>query len=62
MNIWQVISSTLLAFLGVQSQQNRRRDFAQGSPIVFIITGIVMAILFVIVLIILVNLVLNYSS
>lgn len=46
-NIWRLFSSTLAAFLGVQSDKNRLRDFKSNSPVPFIIMGIVLAVIFV---------------
>ncbi|GIU32414.1 DUF2970 domain-containing protein [Shewanella schlegeliana] len=56
---WQILSSTLAAFFGVQTEQNRIRDFQTTSPIAFIIMGIVLAILFVVALLLIVNQVLT---
>lgn len=44
---YHVIASVLAAGFGVQSKKNRERDFQNGKPIVFIITGIVFTILFI---------------
>ncbi|MCL1078596.1 DUF2970 domain-containing protein [Parashewanella spongiae] len=57
--LWQVFSSTFAAFFGVQTENNRQRDFTTHSPISFIIMGIVMAIMLVGGLIMIVNLVLT---
>ena len=54
--IWQVFTSTLAAFFGVQSDKNRYRDFGENdSPIAFIIMGIVMAVLLVLGLVFIVS-------
>ncbi|MCE8018955.1 DUF2970 domain-containing protein [Halomonas sp. MCCC 1A11036] len=45
--MWGVIKSVLAAFLGVQRDQQRREDFERGSPLAFIVTGIVMGVLLV---------------
>jgi len=42
----RILLSTLAAFIGVQSDQNRRRDFQQSSILPFMITGIILAALF----------------
>lgn len=42
-----VIKSILAAAIGVQSNKNRQRDFEQGSPLAFIIGGIVFTLLFI---------------
>jgi hypothetical protein len=46
-NLVQVVASVLAAFFGVQSEQNRQRDFAGGNPLVFIVVGLVLTALFV---------------
>lgn len=55
----RVVLSILAAFFGVQSEANRRRDFADASPIPYIVTGIVGVVLFVLTLIWIVNQVLS---
>jgi hypothetical protein len=42
-----VVKSILAAGIGVQSEKNRTRDFEQGSPLVFIIGGIIFTIFFI---------------
>ncbi|MCG9720427.1 DUF2970 domain-containing protein [Shewanella sp. Isolate7] len=55
----QLFLSTLAAFFGVQTEQNRVRDFQASSPLPFIVTGILLAIALVASLIFIVKLVLN---
>ncbi|MGR9073952.1 MAG: DUF2970 domain-containing protein [Gammaproteobacteria bacterium] len=43
----QIIQSVIAAALGVQSNKNRERDFKFGSPKVFIVTGIIATVLFI---------------
>jgi Protein of unknown function (DUF2970) len=43
----QTLKSVLAAFIGVQSDKNRKVDFEQGSLKNYIIGGIVFTILFV---------------
>lgn len=52
-----IVLSTLAAAIGVQSQKNRERDFAHGSPLPFIVAGIVFTLLFILTVITVVNLV-----
>jgi hypothetical protein len=54
----QLLLSTLAAFFGVQTEQNRHRDFTSHSPIPFIIMGILVAVILVVSLIVIVQLVL----
>ena len=46
--LFQVMASVLAAFLGVQSDAKRQRDFSQGRPRDFIIVGLVFTLLFVV--------------
>ncbi|KIO34891.1 DUF2970 domain-containing protein [Shewanella sp. cp20] len=55
----QLFLSTLAAFFGVQTEQNRVRDFQSSSPLPFIVMGILLAIALVASLIFIVKLVLN---
>jgi len=54
----QLFLSTLAAFFGVQTEQNRVRDFQSRSPVPFIVMGILLAIALVASLIFIVKLVL----
>ncbi len=47
MNLLNYIISILRAFLGVQSSENRDRDFDQGNPIIFVLLAIALTIIFV---------------
>ena len=47
MNLLNYIISILRAFLGVQSSENRDRDFDQGNPIIFVVLAIALTIMFV---------------
>jgi hypothetical protein len=49
------ILSVLQAFFGVQSSENRDRDFEQGNPVVFFVIAIVITIMFMASLFIFVN-------
>ncbi|MGX9461096.1 DUF2970 domain-containing protein [Shewanella sp. A14] len=59
MSIWRVFSSTVAAFFGVQTEQNRQKDFQTQSPLPFIIMGVLLAIALVFGLILIVNQVLS---
>jgi len=45
--VFQVFKSVLSAFIGVQSEENRKKDFTQGSFLPYIIAGIVFTVVFV---------------
>ena len=55
----EILGSTFAAAVGVQSKENRARDFSRGKPIQFIMAGVVFAALFVLVLVFAVRLVLS---
>ena len=48
MSIFQYVLSVLQAFFGVQSSENRERDFAEGNPAIFLIVGLLMTIIFMV--------------
>ncbi|TFH68900.1 DUF2970 domain-containing protein [Gammaproteobacteria bacterium LSUCC0057] len=45
--LWAVVKSALAAFVGVQSSENRQRDFEHGNPLAFIIAGVIGTIVFI---------------
>ncbi|WP_036306521.1 DUF2970 domain-containing protein [Methyloglobulus morosus] len=53
--IMQTIKGVLAAFIGVQSDNNRKIDFEQGSLTTYIIAGLIFTVLFVSVLIFIVS-------
>ena len=56
------MKSTLSAFIGVQSNANRERDFKHGKMSHFIWMGLLFALLFVLTLIGVVQLVLHFAG
>jgi pilus assembly protein TadC len=46
-SFWQIVFSTLAAFLGVQSNKNRERDFKYGNIYVYIVSGLIFTIMFI---------------
>ncbi|PWV59555.1 DUF2970 domain-containing protein [Plasticicumulans acidivorans] len=61
-SLWQVIKSVLWAFVGVQKDANRRRDFSRGRAGQFIVVGLLATVVFVLLLIGLVQLVLHLAG
>jgi hypothetical protein len=55
--ITQVIKSVISAFIGVQSEVNRKKDFEHGSLSTYVIAGLIFTILFVVAIIFLVSIV-----
>jgi len=45
----------LQAFFGVQSSENRQRDFEQGNPKIFLFLGLVVTLLFLVSVFVFVN-------
>jgi uncharacterized membrane protein YidH (DUF202 family) len=58
-NTWQVIKAVLGAFIGVQSEKQRKLDFQTNSIVPYIVVGVIVALLFVATLILTVSLVLG---
>lgn len=54
-SIIQIMKSVLAAFIGVQSDKNRKADFEHGSMSNFIIAGLIFTALFVCVIIFVVS-------
>ena len=55
-----IFLSVSAAFFGVQKNKTRIRDFEQGKPIHFILTGIILTFLFLTVVFFLVKLALKF--
>ena len=51
----QILRSTLAAAFGVQSQQNRAKDFEEGNAGWFILAGIVFTVIFIFTVLTVVN-------
>ncbi|MCU4675840.1 DUF2970 domain-containing protein [Catenovulum sp. 2E275] len=61
-NKLQYLLSALAALIGVQSHANREKDFKQKSAIGFILTGIILLMIFILGLIMLVKLAVYLTS
>ena len=46
----QVIKSVFAAMIGVQSNENRIKDFKQGSLAAFIIAGLIATVVFIVII------------
>jgi hypothetical protein len=57
--IIEIIKSVFSAAIGVQSDENRKKDFDQGSLSTYVIAGLIFTVLFVFFLIFLVSTVLG---
>ncbi|GED46220.1 hypothetical protein HME01_20720 [Vreelandella aquamarina] len=48
--MWSVVKSVLAALLGVQNDRQRQQDFSNDKPVAFIITAVVVTMMFVLLL------------
>jgi hypothetical protein len=62
LSFWELVKSTSCAFLGVQSNANRERDFRRGKLSHFIWMGLLFGLLFVLTLVGVVQLVLHFTA
>ena len=53
--VTEVFKSVLAAFIGVQSEENRKKDFEHGSLSTYVIAGLIFTVLFVVAIIFLVS-------
>ena len=60
--LWEVFQGVFAMFIGVQSEENRERQFKYGKLHQFIIVGIVVTVVFVFHLILLVKLALSWAG
>lgn len=58
----QVLTSTLAAALGVQSNKNRERDFQHGNLWVYVVAGVTFTVVFIAIVITVVKLVLRSAG
>lgn len=56
---WNVIISVFRAWFGVQTEENRKRDFSSNDPTPFIIAGVIFALIMIVGVIIAVNIALS---
>jgi uncharacterized membrane protein YesL len=59
---WNVLSSVFRAWFGVQTEENRKRDFGSNNPAPFIIAGVIFTLVMIIGVIIAVNIALSGSG
>ena len=62
LRFWELVKSTSSAFLGVQSNANRERDFSRGKLSHFIWMGLMFGLMFVLSIIGVVQLVLHFTG
>lgn len=59
LSFWRMMISVIQASFGVQSEENKKRDFAQGSIKGFIFAALIFTVVFVLTLVVIVRLVLS---
>jgi hypothetical protein len=59
LNLIQTISAVLWSFFGVRRGKDHDQDMAQLNPVHVVITGVIAAIMFVLLLVVLVNWILS---
>ena len=62
LSFWQLLKSTLSAFIGVQSNANRERDFRHGKISQFVLMGLLFGLVFVLTIVGVVQLVLHFAG
>ena len=58
----ETLQSVAASLFGVQSRENRQRDFARGRPLQFIVVGLIGVAVFIGVLVIIVKLLLRSAG
>ncbi|HKY93412.1 MAG TPA: DUF2970 domain-containing protein [Nevskiaceae bacterium] len=58
---WQVVQSVAWSFFGVQSSENRKRDFTRGRPIHYLVAAVLMTGVVALVFFAVVQLVLHFA-
>ncbi len=62
LGFWELVKSTSSAFIGIQSNTNRERDFSRGKISHFIWMGLLFGLMFVGTLVGVVQLVLHFTG
>ena len=62
LGFFELVKSVGMSFLGVQSNQNRKRDFARGRLSHFIVIGLLLAMVFILTIVGVVQLVLRLAA
>lgn len=60
--VFKVIQSILAGAFGVQSDRRREEDFSSGSPVTYIVAGIVFVLIFVVTIALVVQWVISTHS
>ena len=60
--MWRIVLSTLAAAFGVQSNRNREQDFTHGNIYVYIVSGLIFTVIFIVAIAMIVNFVLSAQN
>lgn len=61
-SFWQIVFSTMAAFLGVQSNKNRVRDFKHGNFLAYVVSGLIFTVIFIFCVVTVVKMVLSNAG
>jgi hypothetical protein len=61
-SFWQIVFSTMAAFLGVQSNKNRVRDFKHGNIYAYIVAGLIFTVIFIGCIVLIIKVVLHNAG
>lgn len=61
-SFWQIVLSTMSAFIGIQSNKNRVRDFKHGNIYAYVVSGLIFTALFIFCVVTVVKMVLRSAG
>jgi hypothetical protein len=61
-SFWQIVLSTMSAFIGIQSNKNRVRDFKHGNIYAYVASGLIFTALFIFCVVTVVKMVLRSAG
>jgi len=61
-SFWEIVLSTMAAFLGVQSNKNRVRDFKHGNIYAYIVAGLIFTTIFIGSIVLIIKIVLSNAG
>lgn len=62
LGFWELVKTVGMSFLGVQSNQNRERDFRRGRLSHFVAIGLLLGLLFILTIVGVVQLVMHLAT
>jgi hypothetical protein len=61
-SFWQVVKSVLAGLLGVQSKENRERDFQHGKFSAYVFVALIVVTLFILIIVSVVKIVMYFAG